>query len=654
MILRGFSKFSQMKYSLFIFLFLVVSASSLAQVEMSKADRLYFEYAYVEAIQEYKKEILTKPLSNQQFLNLAASYFKTGDYQSAADSYFDVYKKNEDISSDHFNMMLQAMARTSGTDRVSALLGTRVSAFPRELMENAELNYDLISTSDTTALRFTTFNINSNSPQSDFGPTFYRDKLLFTSGRPDDSKNIYGPSGESYLHVYVGRVSADGDILNPNRYTGVPETKFHQATPYFSEDLNQLFFSMSNSKEGELIFDQNGKNALAIGTIDKRGNFIYLMRDLGTSFYYPFYDQSTDRLYFAAKLEDSYGGTDLYYVSTNNGLIMSSPTNLGPRINSPGNEIAPYIYNNSLYFASDVFYGLGGMDLYKSELLADENYSIPINLGSGINSNEDDFGLIIKSGGEGELIGYFASNRPGGKGGDDIYGFRVDEMPGPKTLTLKGNVVSSVSKQGIEKVMLKLLDKEQKNIKEVYTDEDGNFRVEIPWHDEITLEVSKSRHSTHSLPLNKDQLIALQQTEIRIDMANIDDLVEEREEQTVIRLNKFYFSTGSARITEEMTLELDKVVTIIEQFPQLQLRIESHTDSRGGSATNFRVSQNRADAIKKYLQDKGVPTSNILYSVGYGEDRIINQCTNGVYCLDFLHRQNERHLIVVLNYKLLE
>ncbi|MEN8790044.1 MAG: OmpA family protein, partial [Flavobacteriaceae bacterium] len=100
--------------------------------------------------------------------------------------------------------------------------------------------------------------------------------------------------------------------------------------------------------------------------------------------------------------------------------------------------------------------------------------------------------------------------------------------------------------------------------------------------------------------------------------------------------------------------ELDKVVAIVSQFPQLQLRIESHTDSRGGSSTNFRVSQARADAIQKYLQDNGVPSSNILYAVGYGEDKIINQCKNGVYCLDFLHRQNERQLIVILNYNLLE
>jgi outer membrane protein OmpA-like peptidoglycan-associated protein len=85
----------------------------------------------------------------------------------------------------------------------------------------------------------------------------------------------------------------------------------------------------------------------------------------------------------------------------------------------------------------------------------------------------------------------------------------------------------------------------------------------------------------------------------------------------------------------------------------MQLRIESHTDSRGGSATNFRLSQSRADAIKNYLETHGVSTSNILYSIGYGEDKLLNDCTNGVFCLDTFHKKNERQLIVVLNYDLL-
>ncbi|MEN8797878.1 MAG: OmpA family protein [Flavobacteriaceae bacterium] len=643
-----------MKIRIFTILLVIFYGHSFGQEDMSKADILYFEYAYQDAIQEYKKEMLTKPLSSQQFTYLAASYFKTGDYKNSAKTFFDVYESQYELSANHFNMMLQAMTKTSDLERVNALMATRVSSFPVEVMENADLNYQLLSSNDTTASRFRIFNVDSNSPQADFSPSFYGEKLLFTSSRPTDDKNIYLPSGESFLNIYIGRLSEDGGILNPNPFAGIPKTKFHQATPFYSETLDRVFYILSNANEDGLIFDENGKNALAIGAVNRRGNFDYLLRDNSTSFHYPFYDAGSQRLYFAAALGNSYGGTDIYYVTTNNGVIMSSPVNLGPRVNSPGNEIAPYIYNGSLYFASDIFYGLGGMDIYKSEIQDEESFSIPINLGEGINSDADDFGLIIKKHEDQELIGYFASNREGGKGGDDIYGFKAKELPGPKILLLKGRIVNPVTGGNVSEVSLKLMDSAQNIIKEISADEDGNFRVEVPWPEELKIVANKSRHSQFSLNLSQEQLVELQQQELKIEMSSIDDLVVETENERVIKLNKFFFATGSANITSEIEQELDKVVAIVSQFPQLQLRIESHTDSRGGSSTNFRVSQARADAIQKYLQDNGVPSSNILYAVGYGEDKIINQCKNGVYCLDFLHRQNERQLIVILNYNLLE
>ncbi|MBT8281830.1 MAG: OmpA family protein, partial [Muriicola sp.] len=386
---------------------------------------------------------------------------------------------------------------------------------------------------------------------------------------------------------------------------------------------------------------------------DRSGNFRFLLKDLSTSFYYPFYDSASGKLYFAANFDDSLGGTDLYYVYTNNGLIMSSPVNLGPRINTPGNEIAPYIFEGSLYFASDVFYGLGGMDNYKSEILEDNVYSIPVNLGKGLNSEQDDFGFILKNYQENSLIGYFASNRPGGKGNDDLYGFIIQEKPGIKTFTLNGSVLNLKTNDRIAEAEVRLLNQEGRVIKQEKTDEKGMFRIEIPWQETITIQATKDRYSIFSDTYTGDALSQIQNASYNMGIVSIDDLVEETEDQTVLKLNKFYFDKGQSTITPAIAAELDKVVDAVSRFPQMQLRIESHTDSRGGSSTNFRISQSRADAIKNYLENNGVSSSNILYSIGYGEDKILNDCTNGVFCLDTFHKKNERQLIVVLNYDLL-
>ncbi|NNK76142.1 MAG: OmpA family protein, partial [Maribacter sp.] len=344
------------------------------------------------------------------------------------------------------------------------------------------------------------------------------------------------------------------------------------------------------------------------------------------------------------------GGTDIYFVYTNNGQIMSEPTNLGPGVNSPGNEIAPYIFDNSLYFSSDVFYGIGGMDMYKTNMYADGSFGIPINLGKGINTAFDDFGLILRDNGPEGILGYFSSNRTGGKGNDDIYGFKVKEDLGLKTFSLKGRVVNLKSNDGILKAQLRLLDKDSVLIKEVYSDDNGDFRFEIPWKDQITVQATKDHYSIFSATYNESEYDTVQKGTFIIGLSSIEDLLTEKEGKQVVKIQKFYFDKGRADITPKIQIELDKVVDAVQRFPQLKLSIESHTNSKGSRKSNSQLSQRRADAIKSYLIKNGLSSSNII-SVGLGEDNLINKCADGVYCLEFLHNQNERTNIVVANFE---
>ncbi|NJB70917.1 outer membrane protein OmpA-like peptidoglycan-associated protein [Saonia flava] len=643
-----------MKFKASIVFFLVIVSLSFGQDKMSKADALFFGYDYKDAIVAYQKELREKPLTNQQYLNLADSYLKTGSYENASKTYLEVFKRDSTMSNHYFNKMLQSFYKTSGQDRIKAFLSTKGSGLSNELLENSDFNFELLKSNLGSELNYEIFNISANSPQADFSPTFYDDKLLFSSGRGHgNGKELYKPSGESYLDIFVSRIEQNGNANSATPFTLIPSSSFHKATPYYSNAQEIIFYVLSNADENGLLYSEEGKNTLAIGKNEIDGEFEYLLRDLNTSFYYPFYQESTGKLFFAANFEDGYGGTDLYYVYTNGGQIMSAPVNLGPRINSPGNEISPFIFENSLYFASDIFYGLGGMDIYKSNFQPNETFSIPINLGIGINSEDDDFGFVIRNNDTNGLLGYFSSNRKGGKGNDDIYGFNVAEKPGLKTIAVQGKVVKPASTTGVAKAYIRVFSSDNELLKEVYSDGEGQYQFEIPWRDFIKIEAGKERYSIYKKDLDESALNDIQKMDFHIDLALMDDLIEEKEGQEVIKLNKFFFDKGKSQITAEIAEELDKVVEAVHRFPEFQLRIESHTDSRGGSSTNFRLSQSRSDAIKKYLREKGVPESNLLYSVGYGEDKITNNCTNGVYCLDMLHRQNERSLIVVLNYNLL-
>ena len=121
------------------------------------------------------------------------------------------------------------------------------------------------------------------------------------------------------------------------------------------------------------------------------------------------------------------------------------------------------------------------------------------------------------------------------------------------------------------------------------------------------------------------------------------------EGKTVLKLEKFFFDKNKSIVTAAIALELDKVVDAVSRFPQLRLKIETHTDSRGSNTSNKKLSQRRSDAIKMYLLKNGLSSSNIVESIGLGEEKIKNNCTNGVYCLDFLHKQNERTLVEVVD-----
>jgi len=639
------------KVSIVLFMTFFVWSSFGQDEKMSRGDAYFYSYAYEAAIKEYQKQMRDgRLITNAQSLNLADSYFKTGDYNNAVKIYLDINKRDTIMSDHRFNNMLQSLAKTSERERVRAFLKSKNGSLTNELIENADFNYELLDSDSGEGSGFFIFNLDGNSPQADFSPTFYKDKLLFSSSRSAKSKKIYEPSGESYLDLFVAKVSENGNISNPNRFDGAPETRYHKSTPYYSEELKRIFYVLSNTEEGNLSFDEKGKNSLAIGMVYDNGFFRHLLKDLSTSFYYPFYDAVSEKLFFSANFENGYGGTDLYMVNTNNGQIMSEPINLGPRINTPGNEIAPYVFNGSLYFSSDIFYGYGGMDIYKANIHSDNSFGVPVNLGKGVNSTSDDFGFIIKESGDEGFIGYFASNKPGGKGKDDIYGFKVTENPGLKTLAFRGQVTRAKNGDFIPEASVRLISEEGNLIKEIKTREDGSFQLEVPWRANTSLQINKAAFGSYYQKFGKTEVDELANKPLNIELAYLDDVIDKKEDKATIKMKDFFFAKGKSLVTSDIANELDKVVRASLSFPDMKFSIESHTDSRGSNSSNKKLSQARADAIRSYLTSNGVSSENITSASGFGEERLVNSCKNGVYCLDFLHQQNERTLIVVSNF----
>jgi len=649
-----------MKRSLLLILFVLLAAgSSSAQRKKEKSgDEHFANRNYEKAIAAYQKEMNQDGISLFQQLKLADSYYQLDLYEDAARFYWKLHRLDTSATTPifkdyHMNYVMRSLMNAPVyRDSSAAFLQDRLPDFPKELGENADFNWNLLKSKAEQDLDYELFPCAINSADMEFSPTFYNGKVLFSSDRANYVKDKDG-SYTGYLDIYTAPRDSTGQLGKAVLFDQIPGSAYHKATPYYAQSLNSILYIASNTQRGELEFDTNGKNSLGIVLkhMDSK-NWNYLMKDLSVSFYYPFYDELSGRLYFAADLPGGYGGTDIYFVYTNQGQIMSSYINLGPRVNSPGNEIAPFIFEESLYFSSDVFYGMGGMDVYRANVQDAGSFSIPVNLGPGINSEYDDYGLVMQNHGEG-LLGYFSSDRPGGEGKDDLYGFRVGEKPGLKTLTLKGTVTKSYSSEEIGNVLVELYNGDGVLLKETYSEEDGRYRLEVPWEEQVRIRAFKDRYSFYERSLGNEELEDLGDQDFDIRMSLYDDMVVERQNQKVIKLNEFYFGKGKIQITPEIERELEKVVEFARLFPKAQLRVECHTDSRGGSAANFQFTQQRADNIKKYLISKGVAPSQLPYAVGFGEEKLLNNCKNGVFCLEILHKKNQRTVFAVVNDNLL-
>ena len=246
--------------------------------EKYSADDYFFAYNYARAAELYEDLQRSASITPQQELNLALSYLKTKKYQKAADTYVSAYQKDtlnpRKINGYHFNFMMQSVSKSSYREDFGMYLQDYGPSLPKELLENADFNLQLLNSDSTSDLNYQIFNPGINSVQNDFAPAFYNNKLLFSSSRPTAGKSLNG-AGEGYLEIYESELNAEGVANYPKVFKEIPKSSFHKATPSYAKTLSSFLYVLSNTKGGgsALAFDESGKNSLAIGQKAVEGRF---------------------------------------------------------------------------------------------------------------------------------------------------------------------------------------------------------------------------------------------------------------------------------------------------------------------------------------------------------------------------------------------
>ena len=496
-------------------------------------------------------------------------------------------------------------------------------------------------------------NLSVNTEYSDFSPMFLdSNQVVFASAKDSSFLNTrrYKWNDQPFLDLYVAKINEESqDLKNAIKFSNNVNTKYHEASVTFSPDNKTMYFTRNNFGK-KLGRDKNGVNHLKIYTSNKiDGEWTEAVEVPFNSDNYstghPALSPDGKQLYFVSDMPGTIGETDIFVVEVLGDNLFSDPKNLGPEINTEQKEMFPFINDKKLYFSSNGHVGLGGLDVFEVAY-TEEGFEEVKNVGMPINSSKDDFSYIVN---EENQKGYFASNRANGKGDDDIYGFErliIEEVPAHKN-AIAGVVTELITGDIMPNALVELLDENGIKLKEMVADDDGNFVFEDLEADKsYTIKATKEEYKE-----NIKEVTTVENDTIKVDLAinRLLELITIEDGIRKLKMDNILFNFDKFNIRQDASEELDKLVNIMNEYPTLIIKIESHTDSRGNKAYNKYLSDKRAKSSRDYLISKGINADRIESAIGYGEERLLNECDGSIKCAEKMHLLNRRSEFIIVD-----
>jgi len=627
---------------------------SFAQTNLKKADALFRNYAYADASKAYE-EILQniKSPTAQTLKNAADSYYFISDARNALKWYKKLYEvQGNNLTDIYYLRYIQSLKGVMDYDEADKMTKEYLSkkGDQNEINRYVAQKKQMDSLSKAKSL-YTVKNLDVNTSKSDFGATFFQDRIVFTSARDTTkfSEKLYTWNNQPFLNLYVAeRNPADGSLFNETVFLPNVMTKYHEATASFDSGGKTIYYSTNIVKKNKLVIDETKTNNFQIVKGDIVNNKLENPQKVffdsdDYSVGHPSLSEDGQWLFFASDMPGGIGETDLYYVKIAADGTMSSPVNLGAKINTIGNDLFPFFRNGKLYFSSDGHYGWGDLDVYESKLLADGSFSDPVNLGAPINSNKDDFAFIIDSS---DNYGYVSSNRAEGKGDDDIYSFTKGKPICNQSIS--GMAIDRKTKLPLSDVAIMAYNSYSEILGETTTNYEGKYAIEVPCGKVVKMIAAKPNYSSDEKTVETTKENGAEIKDINFELSNYDDLVVKKKGVEKVDVNPIYFDYDKFDITPMAVEELTKVVFIMKKFPNIRIKIESHTDARGKDSYNLKLSDNRAKSTRDYIISQDIDASRIESAIGYGETRLINKCKNGVKCTEDEHLLNRRSDFIII------
>ena len=632
-------KMKMMKKSYYI-LFVFCSITTLVaqkKVSVKQANSLFASKSYVKAAEAYEQVIQTKQ-SRQVLQNLGDCYYYNFQMTNAVRAYGQLFFTFKDsVKKEVFFRYANALKGTKDFDKGDAIMSEYLGfdqntpKFMKNITRNIPNSYKLQIMS-------------KNKTNGDFGISFYGDKVTFASTRNAQEKP-YGWNDKPYLDLFSASVDSQGQLVKAEPFPAIINTNKHESSATFSADGKTMYFNRGSDKRVKI-----GDEKVAMVKIYKAEfvdgkwtNITMLPFSSDTySVEHPFLTKDGKKLYFASDMPGTLGSMDIFVVDVNEDGTYSQPRNLGETINTIHREQFPFVTEDgTLYFASDGHQGNGNLDIFMSIKLSNSEFDKPLNLGSTINSEMDDFNFILD---EKNNKGYFASNRTGD---DNLYTFIQEENK--LQYLVEGEVRDLKSLELLPGATVKLYDDQGNLLEEVLVGKDGTFTFNTEPNKKYKMKAFKDFYIPAEAEFDTGE-----KNKVYIDLQmkvesyyDAEDIINKKDDGTVlIDLENIYFDLDEWNIKPQAAQVLDVLLSLLKKYPYMEIQIGSHTDSRATTVYNVRLSNNRAASALEYLVQNGIDRKR-LRSIGYGETKPLIICPKND-CTEEEHATNRRCTFMIL------
>lgn len=583
---------------------------------------------YDVAVDQYKKLVSKNATNPDLNFQLAEAYRKSNNIGQAA-PYYRVALQNglvEEMAWFHYAQSLKATGKyEEAKDALGDYLLKASSPSVKKLAENDLAGLEKLDLLKDRESYYRVKNLETiNTPAAEYSPVYNKGDLYFTSNR--DGGKVYKTTGTGFTDIYS--VKTRGAVVDLTSLRAldpiINDPGVNEGSVAFSSDGFTMIFAKGNTGKGSdadqinLFFTRyrNGR-----WSVPRPVN----VNDPASWDSSPALSPDGATLYWASDRPGGFGGSDIYSATLNNRGRWVDIRNLGPEINTAGDEAFPYVAEDgSLYFSSDGHPGLGRLDIFVAKR---QGGAMRVdNLGAPVNSEGDDFGMFLFN----PTRGFFSSNRPGGKGDDDIYTF-VNDDPNLKIINfyLTGTTVTPTDAGGEEilgNTKVRLLDvKGDKLVSETFTGDDGSFKFQVFGEENYYLVAEKQDYFTTRIDFSTVGKTPNRETLTEM-ITNIDFETKISLDKIVmlkpIVMDNIYYDLDKADIRPDAAIELDKLAQLMRDNPEIEIELASHTDDRAPDDYNLDLSDRRARSAVQYLVSQGINATRMV-ARGYGETQLI-------------------------------